>query len=525
MIYREAFHEVKNQRYLPLIFFILGVLLILKGIQAPINDFGNYYYGSKMLTQGRFTISVYSDIHYFNQQISNLGEKNFFENYIPVPPFSAVFYAPFCLLKCNQAKLLFNLLSLLLFCVSLFRLIKHYGINSNYLLILPLMFLSPLNNNLIQGQTYLLILAFISESLIQSEKGRHQLSALLCALVMALKIFPAFILLFYLLKKKYKVVIWSLVYFVGFNAACLLFIDPEIIGYYYTSILPRLANNDIIGAYYYGNQSTYSFLLNLFSFDYLQNPNALLNTPYLVPAIESLFVSLAIVTLIGLLKHNNLLLYGCTLLALILCSRYTTSYSLLLLLPLGVYLLNSKLLPSTAILSSLALLAIACSLNISDFKDAAIFIKFGRLLLLVAIFVILSYHFHIKLNCKLLLLLFLPIVAYRCYSFSIVPINYFHIQNTKGILYDISLANDSLVLHSTLGEKGATEKIAMHGKAHTDSPLVVKENKLIDNGKIITESADNKLNPFVFNDSLIVFMSDLNQAVRFYKLRVVKRDE
>ena len=85
----------------------------------PIGDFGNYYYGSKLFIEGKFSISDYKSISKFNQQIAEYGATNFFENYIPIPPISLLCYLPFTFLSCLKAKLLFNSMSLVVFCISL----------------------------------------------------------------------------------------------------------------------------------------------------------------------------------------------------------------------------------------------------------------------------------------------------------------------------------------------------------------------------------------------------------------------
>ena len=64
----------------------------------------------------------------------------------------------------------------------------------------------------------------------------------------------------------------------------------------------------------------------------------------------------------------------------------------------------------------------------------------------------------------------------------------------------------------------------MAGKTEKPVGLRIHDNIIYFDGKIISDTKDNKLNPFIYNDS-IVFMSDLNQAVNFYKLRKISMQQ
>ena len=90
------------------LFLVIGLLIIGITINYPIGDFGNYYYGSKLFSEGKFSVLDYQSIQHFNQQISTYGQHNYFENYTPVPPFSILFYLPFIFLNSIVAKITFN---------------------------------------------------------------------------------------------------------------------------------------------------------------------------------------------------------------------------------------------------------------------------------------------------------------------------------------------------------------------------------------------------------------------------------
>jgi hypothetical protein len=333
------------------LFLIIGLGCMVATRNEPIRDFGNYYYGSRLLADGNFDIEIYKDIHYFNKQIRGYGEQNFFENYIPVPPISALLYLPFCFFNSLNAKLIFNLLSLLLFCYSFYRLVTAYPVQSLLLLLLPFAFLFPLFNNIRQGQSYLLITAGLIMAFLYSEKKGLLGPALILALIISLKIFPLFIVLYFLVKKKYKMCFAVGVAVILLQLLTFLVI-PSINIYYFTHIVPRLFNNDVIGPYYYGNQSFYTLLLNLCSVDGLDNPDPLWNYPQMVVITESVIVSFIIMIIWQIRQGINFAVYAAVIFASVLIGRYSTSYGMFLLLPCGfsLFLFGKNMLSNAIIL-------------------------------------------------------------------------------------------------------------------------------------------------------------------------------
>lgn len=502
-----------------LFFAIISVFFVFYFQHKPIGDFGNYYYGSKLLAEGSFSKEMYTSIDYFNKQILAHGEQQFFENYIPVPPFNALFYLPFTILSGFWAKLIFNIISIIVFCFSINQLIKFFNLNSIALVLLPFVFIPALLSNVIQGQSYLLIISMLIEAFVLSEKGKTHIPAILMALVISLKLFPAFILLYFLLNQKYKVVLWSIIYFLCLQLLTMFFISPDIVFYYFSEIVPRLLNNDVVGAYHYTNQSVYSFLLNIFSYDEINNPSPFINAPVVVPIVEALCSGLVITVLISKIKEGSSQLFGFSLFAMLLVLRYNTSYATILLLPF-LMLITQKL-ELKRVLLMLILVALALYITIFNSGSEAIVIKFFRLLMLLLVFVYMMFSIKSNFSVKTFVVICVPILLLKICTFQSEPINYFKWQNTKGILCNYEIKSDSLVLVSTLGDNHYSETVKVAGKMKQDEQLRIEGKKVIFNNREVFCSNDNKQTPFLYNDSLIVLMSDLNQGVGFYKLRVV----
>lgn len=172
-------------------------------IHKPIGDFGNYYYGSKFLAEGNWGTWIYEPAK-FNLAIYDLGERNFFLNYTPVPPFSSIIYLPFTLFNASDAKLIWNILNSLLFIFTIYRLQKTHTVHYLFWCLIPVFFFTPIRNTITEGQSYFLILFLLVEGYLQYSKGRVWLMALLWALSIHLKISPAIVLLFLLFNKDFK---------------------------------------------------------------------------------------------------------------------------------------------------------------------------------------------------------------------------------------------------------------------------------------------------------------------------------
>ena len=502
------------------LFLVIGILIISITRNNPIGDFGNYYYGSKLFLEGKFSVLDYQSLQYFNQQISAYGQQHYFENYTPIPPFSILFYLPFSFVNCFAAKVIFNTICLIIFCFSFFRLLKFCKTESWILYLLPFIFLYPLYNCIIQGQSYLLITALLIEAFLADENKKYVLSALCISLCVCLKIFPIFILFYFILKNKNRVVIYSIALVLIIFILTANVVGFDVVTYYFKIVLPRLINNDIIGPYYHGNQSIYSLLLNLFSFDDIQNKHPIINLPIIIPIIEGALTAVLLIFLIASRTKLSILFFGFVLFCSLLIGRYNTTYGMLILVPFVVALMSSRKFTGKDFFVMI-ILAISLSMPIGYFIHSGLVLQFSRLIGLVVVFSYLIIIYKGEYSMKLIMMISIPVIFIKYISFPIKPISYFETQNTKGIMYDYELKNDSIILKSTLGETNRSEAFQIKGKVNVSQSVYIKENIIFYDNKPICTTADNKSKPFIYNDTSIVFMSDLNQGIGFNKLRFI----
>lgn len=516
-----AIMKIGSYLKLPYVFLSVAILALFLSRHSALGDFGNYYYGSRLLMDGKFDQRVYTDIHYFNQQIATYGEARYFENYIPVPPLSALLYMPFCCVSSGTAKLAFNFLGVLALFFSLRRLQQAFPVSSPWSALLPLVFFFPLYNNLVQGQTYLLLTAAFIHIFLLDTRGRWFMPGLLLALAISLKLFPLFLLLYFFIRGSYRALACTVV-FLGIGYGLVAWALPQgLAQYYFTAVVPRLANNDVVGPFYFGNQSLYTLLLHLFCYDGLGNPQPLLfDAPPLVAVFDCLLTALMFSLPFAVKKHGAAAVFVWTLLAGTTTNRYSTSYGLIALLP-ALYLLLAAV-PGTrerVVVLVLTLLSVSWPTSIIGALPGAL--KFVRFILLLGVFAAGVLALGLRVRFYTLAPLFFLLLATRYLKFPIQPANYLWRQNSKGIAVNAIVNGGLLELRSTLGERDTVERFDPGKKVIHSEELYLKGTTLYFRGSVICDSPDNKKDPLLFGDSLALFLSDLNQGIRFYKLRTV----
>jgi len=252
----------------------------------------------------------------------------------------------------------------------------------------------------------------------------------------------------------------------------------------------------------------------------LHNPAPLAENILLIAFFESLLTALVLYAIIELRKAQNGTAFFVILFCAALLARYSPSYSMFLLLPCVLFLIaegRNRVLLAACILC----LALAINVPLSKVEHLPLAFQFIRLWGLLLFFVGMLFYLGLTLRFMPLCLFFVPVFCIRYLSFPVKEANYFRVQNSKGILYDYAPKGDSITLYSTLGDHTLVETVPAGGKLRADPALQLRENEIFYQGKKLACTGDNKSKPCMYNDSMVLFMSDLNQGIRFYVLRTV----
>ena len=457
--------------------------------------------------QGIDPLKLYQDIHFFNAEIRHFESGVFFENYVPVPPFTLLFYLPFAFLKLSIAKLVFNLFGLFIFCFSLNRLINELKYFNWWFYFLPLIFLQPIFSNFHHGQTYLLVTALMFEFYIAFNNKKNVNIGCIIALLFALKIFPAFIAILLVFKKEWKAIQWIVIFSVFLGLICYFTIGPETLNYYYIKVLPRLVSNDITAPFYFFNQSFYTFLLNAFVQHPYLNLSPLINAPIIAVIIQLLFYAVVFSLFIKIvLRQNTFIAFFISILVLFLLNKYSTVYGLIVLFP---FIFLFKGLPAKAIFISSILVFIMSNIPVYKLSTFPLVLQYPRVWLLMAIFIllviILKPGFNLKYFMISLLIFALPSLSFLKYESD----GAIEIRPKVGIMYDFNVLNDKIELYTCLGNRDSVEYYNFVTRSIDSTKIEMTKKEFLHANKAL-----------VANKETLIYMTDDCNGVGMYYLKL-----
>jgi hypothetical protein len=508
--------------YFPLL--LLCLFYLFKSPGFPIHDYANYYFGAYFLKSGAFTNDIYFP-YVFNQKIQGLAYTHIFASYAPNTPFLAVFFYPFSWMPLGISKFVFNVLSILLFFISLFRLFEYYKIKSPLILLLPILFFVPIKNELLFGQIYFLLFFLISEGWLANQKKQSHLLALFWSIAILLKLFPILLVLLLLFKKEWKALIYLGVYSIAFFIGSLLLTGIEIWHFYFQTVFPKSSDGEIASAFVSNYQSVHMFLKQLFIYDAVENPNVLLNFP-------KLFWSSLAAFKIGLLglgfyitqKSKALFYVFCYwILVVLLISPYGSTYSLIFLIFPFIYVLqlNTSILLQTILI---LLILTICNLPLSLFVNLNMPFTYLRLFLLLSLLFIFIYQEKKRIHWWRLTLAILFGFTFTYFTKAVRPVgsNYYLKKEMPILTFDYTI-KDQHLSYNYWNENGEHRKtIEIPTFMDDTSSIEIRDQQIFYNKKQITFDQSHKIKARLLDTNTILYLSDLNRGIGFFALYTIK---
>ena len=540
--------------FLPLA--LLLIYYLIRSVSAPYSDFAGYYFGGRELLAGRW-MNAY-DMEKLNSLILQGGYHGVFVSYAPFPPFTSLVFAPFLLLPMGAAKLVFNAFCCLLFLITLMRMRAFLDIPPLSILILPVVFYIPIVNNLFFGQSYLLLCCLLLQGYMAFKRDRLVLSSILWGVAVLFKIFPGVLLIWLLLKKRFRAAI-------GLCIACgtLLTLSLLINGwtvwkYYVLEILPKVNHGELNNSFTFMFQSAFMLLKRLFVYDALLNPAPLTDSPLVFGLLLAIFKALILAASIRYTVRKNHLDFDSLavwITASMLISPNGSSYSLvLLMIPLLAVLsrrkpTNHRPIPSPpdavnrrtvlsrrkptnlrpipsppnavnrrAVLSAALLLA-ACTIPVARLENAPVWEQFPRLYLLLIFFALLlqplGYAWHPRLWAGLSVLFIALFLA--GYHRDPDPSTYFFDREEHIFINNFSVTG-GILTYSYRDETGP-HPVSTGMPVTRYQALEIRNRQIYYRGKQLTNSPDMKKNPMLIDGKFILYLSDKNRGPGFYTLR------
>jgi|GEM_PF-2430475 len=393
------------------------------------------------------------------------------------------------------------------------------------ILLLPFLLYTPLLNNLYQGQSYLYLLAALLAGYQCWEKGKRNWAAVCWAIPIALKIFPAILLLFLLLKRDWRTFLLTSVLAAGLSLLPVLFIPMEVMVDYFVHILPRLFAGEINDPFTILYQSARVVFDQLFVFDQHLNPSPVADHPAWSQYLYLLFQLFILATVIALVNDKRVPAFagfGIVILGGLLVSGYGSSYSMLLLL-FPLLALLSLGLNAWQMGVALFLLFIAGNIPIYRLQSWPLVLQFPRLYALVAFLLFLLILIRPRLNGKTLLLLFALLLVKQWVSNgnAATRASYYLTDGRHSIIHDYEATKAGILLHFFSLQGDQKEELTTEDKLHYDSKLQIRDQQVYLGEQQLTFTKSRKKKPMRLNDNAVIYLSDEGRGVGFYTLRKI----
>jgi hypothetical protein len=257
------------------------------------------------------------------------------------PPPSVFLALPFASLDYPDATLIWNILSLAAFCLS-FCIVAHHlslslGIKASVPFITLCLIFDPFRSQCSQGQLGFVILLLLIGSWSATKRGRPLGAGFLLGIAIAVKLFPAFLLLYYFIERRWKTLIAGVLSFILVSLLTLLSLGFETYRTYFDVVLPTVEKFRS----HWINQSLPGLWIKLFDPETdKEHIEALFRSPILATVLALLSSLLVIAVLVWAIRKARTEpekdhAFGLSILAMLLVSPITWNhYLVLLLLPL-----------------------------------------------------------------------------------------------------------------------------------------------------------------------------------------------
>jgi hypothetical protein len=264
----------------------------------------------------------------------------FFIEFNAHPPTAVLLGMPFAGLPFADAFALWNVFSLVFLAASIGLIVRQLALPFSLWDVLPaitlLLLCYPFWHQMVHGQLNLLLLLLLTGAWAADRKGHPHGAGTLVGLATAIKLFPGFIFVYFLLRREWEAARTGLLALVGITVLTALVLGPDAYRGYFLEVLPRTSQRRSE----WSNLSLSGIWCKLFESSNFGGPmeiQPLVQSPLL--ALLGMGITLLAVTAILTLRARRLrpaqdwdLLYALTMIGMLLVSPITWDYYLLLLI-------------------------------------------------------------------------------------------------------------------------------------------------------------------------------------------------
>ncbi|MBB6146609.1 hypothetical protein HNQ77_004588 [Silvibacterium bohemicum] len=270
----------------------LATLLLWKGIYRgwmSINsDFSQYYVVARLIRE-RFNLSRIYDWIWLQRVADHFGVEHQLVGFLGLTPFSALPLLPFSYFPVLQAKHLWLVFNVVLLIATLQLLGKFTGLSIRRTWIIALCAVFPLRNSFLLGQMHLLVFALLAVAYVSHMRRKQVLSGVCIAIAGALKVYPIFFCLYFLLKRRWKSLNAALLCFALCIGISFLVVGHTAMTDYLVQQLPRTLQGESTNPFLQTGTSSTALFHRLFLFEPELNPHPLHYSPLLYAVLYPLW--------------------------------------------------------------------------------------------------------------------------------------------------------------------------------------------------------------------------------------------
>jgi hypothetical protein len=326
------------------IFFLATA--VRSGWRRAETDFPNYYTAAVLMSKG-LPVREYYDWTWFQRQMNYAGIERQLGGYQPQTPLTALPLVGLAKLAPQTAKRFWLGFNFCFLGMTVWLLARVTGFRLEQVTLLAFLGFGSLYSNFLYGQYYVFLLFLLTVSFYCLDRRKGVASGLVAGVAFALKLYGGPLLLYFAIRKNWKAA-------AGFGAAvvcggviALYLFGWRDLHFYLTQILPRALEGEIIDPYNSGNGTLATLLRRLFLPEPELNPNPLWKAPvvffFLRPFGSALILVIAVLGLAGKRAGDERRDFAWFLVAILLLSANTASYTfILMLLPVGLLLVSAN---------------------------------------------------------------------------------------------------------------------------------------------------------------------------------------
>jgi hypothetical protein len=273
----------------------LALLFAWKGIwagwRALGTDFGQYYMGARLFTEHCKLDRLYDWI-WLQRSADRHGVSHQLVGYLGLTPFSVFPLLPLAWLPILPAKHIWMVLNLFLLIGVVWLLSKITGLLLRRSWLIALLAVIPLRNNFAFGQMHLVVLVLLVAAWCFHMRGKQVASGCCIALAGALKIYPLFFCLYFLVKRRWHALGAVALVSAGCLGLCWVSLGSRVTTAFLFEQLPRSLNGESGGPFVVVSTSAAVMFHRIFLFEPEANPHPLISSPFLYAAFYSLWQAL-----------------------------------------------------------------------------------------------------------------------------------------------------------------------------------------------------------------------------------------